>query len=365
MAIARPQAGRPSPRGPALTAGPGSGNRLVGLVRRRPVASFLLWAFPVGQAVAFIPVVARAVHGADLPAAPFVVLANLVGLLLPALVITRVVDGPAGLQALLRRAVRVRVPLRWYVLALVVVPVSATGVAMTLLGGPVDPGRTLAAAVASGLLVQVLLGLVTTNWAEEVAWTGFLQSRLQERHGPVRAALATGPLFALQHASLAAGNGWLGAVVVLLFITATAVPFRFLQGWVVNRTGSLLVVGLVHAAGNASTDGSGFLGAGLLPRLYPEDGVGPVHLLACAALGLLVVAATRGHLGARPAPRPLIAPASSWASTPPIEEQPMSTPDRMPPSVSVAMDGAPARCAEDRPGAPARVLDGSGGASPR
>ena len=148
--------------------------------------------------------------------------------------------------------------------------------------------------------MQLILGFLTTNWWEEVAWTGFLQARLQDRHGATVAALATGRLFALQHASLAFGGTLPGCVTVLLFITAMAVPFRFLQGWVANRTGSLFVVGLVHAAGNASTDGSGFLGDGLLPRLYPGATVGPVHLLASAALGLVVVAATRGRLGLRP-----------------------------------------------------------------
>ncbi|MEX5717130.1 CPBP family intramembrane glutamic endopeptidase [Geodermatophilus maliterrae] len=277
-----------------------SERRLVGVVRRHPVASFLVWSFPVGQAIAFQPVLAREWYDVDLPTAPFVVAATLLGLLLPALAVTRVVDGRAGVRALWNRTVRVRVPLRWYGLALVVVPVASTATAVVLLGPPEGTGWVLAAALASGLLVQVLLGFLTTNWAEEVAWTGFLQTRLQDRHGPVRAALATGPLFALQHASLAYGNGWLGGTAVLLFITATAVPFRFLQGWVANRTGSLLVVGLVHAAGNASTDGSGFLGDGLLPRLYPGVTVGPVHLLASAALGLVVVAATRGRLGRSP-----------------------------------------------------------------
>ncbi|PRY48964.1 hypothetical protein LY71_10746 [Geodermatophilus tzadiensis] len=272
-------------------------HRLVGLVRRHPVAAFLAWSFPVGQAIAFQPVVARAWFDVDLPTAPFVVLANLVGLLLPAVVVTRVVDGRAGVRALWDRAVRVRVPLRWYGLALVVVPAASAATAVVLLGMPQGSGGALAAALVSGLLVQLVLGLLTTNWAEEVAWTGFLQTRLQHRHGPVRAALATGPLFALQHAALAAGNGWLGGIAVLLVLTAAAVPFRFLQGWVANRTGSLLVVGLVHAAGNATTDGSGFGGPGLLPRLYAGEAVGPVHLLAAAALGLVVVAATRGRLG--------------------------------------------------------------------
>ncbi|SFO78431.1 hypothetical protein SAMN05660464_1171 [Geodermatophilus dictyosporus] len=275
---------------------PAREHRLVGVVRQHPVASFLAWSFPVGQVIAFQPVVARAWYDVDLPTAPFVVLANLVGLLLPAVVVTRVVDGRAGVRALWCRAARVRVPPRWYGLALVVVPVASAATAVALLGPP-DSGRVLAAAVVAGLVLQLLLGFLTTNWAEEVAWTGFLQTRLQHRHGPVRAALATGPLFALQHASLAVGNGWLGGITVLLFVTATAVPFRFLQGWVANRTGSLLVVGLVHAAGNATTDGSGFGGPGLLPRLYAGEAVGPVHLLASAALGLVVVAATRGRLG--------------------------------------------------------------------
>ncbi len=91
-----------------------SDSRLVGVITRHPVGSFLAWAFPVSQAIAFQPVLAREWYHVDLPTAPFVVGANLVGLLLPALVITRIVDGPAGLRTLWHRAVRVRVPLRWY-----------------------------------------------------------------------------------------------------------------------------------------------------------------------------------------------------------------------------------------------------------
>lgn len=176
-------------------------HRLGGAIRRHPVGSFLVWSFPVGQAIAFQPVVARAWYDVDLPTAPFVVGANLIGLLLPALVITRVVDGRAGVHALWKRAVRVRVPLRWYGLALVVVPMATTATAVALLGAPEGTGWVLASALAAGLL------------------------------------------FALQHVSLAHGNGWLGGMVVLVFITATAVPSRFLQGWIASRTGSPAAVG--------------------------------------------------------------------------------------------------------------------------
>jgi uncharacterized protein len=77
--------------------------------------------------------------------------------------------------------------------------------------------------------------------------------------------------------------------VLLTVLVAVSIAFQFLQGWVHERTGSLLVVGLVHAAGNAAAVGS-VLGAGLLPRLYGEDGQSG---LAFALIGLVVLAAHR------------------------------------------------------------------------
>jgi len=46
--------------------------------------------------------------------------------------------------------------------------------------------------------------------------------------------------------SLVAGDSLAGAVFLLAFL---ATPFRFLGGWVLNRTGSLFFVGLLHGAG--------------------------------------------------------------------------------------------------------------------
>ena len=46
-----------------------------------------------------------------------------------------------------------------------------------------------------------------------------------------------------------------------------AVPFRMVMAWVLNRTGSLFLVGLAHAAGNAVAT-STVLGHALIPELY-------------------------------------------------------------------------------------------------
>jgi hypothetical protein len=78
------------------------------------------------------------------------------------------------------------------------------------------------------------------------------------------------------------------------------IPFRMITGWVWNRTGSLLVLGFLHAAGNAVAPGSGF-GGGFLRDLYPDHAstVGMLHLLAFALVGIVVLIATRGRLGGR------------------------------------------------------------------
>src|SRR5215210_4276050 len=89
------------------------------------------------------------------------------------------------------------------------------------------------------------------------------------------------------------------AVALMASLIVVNIPIRALMG-AYNRTGSLFVVGLLHAAGNGVAAGSGF-GAGFLARLYRDRPfASPMHLLALAVIGLIVVAVTRPGLGAFP-----------------------------------------------------------------
>jgi membrane protease YdiL (CAAX protease family) len=292
------------------------------VIRRHPVGAFLTWFFTVGQAFAFTPVVAREVFHVDILAQPFIVASTVIGLLLPAAVITRIADGPQALGDFWRRTGRVRTSWGWYAVAVVVVPLATAALAVAFFGLPRDvTPAAIAGAAVSGLLVQGFVVLASNNLWEEAAWTGFVQARLQERHGAMRAAVLTAPLFALQHVSLVVGNSPVVGVIFMTAFAVVAIPYRALAGWMYNATGSLFVVGLLHAAGNGMTGGSGF-GQGLLPRIYDAEFVGVMHQLANAVLGLVVIAATRGRLGRdrgqrhqRPRRRPAAATPTS-ASTP-------------------------------------------------
>ncbi|WP_294569976.1 CPBP family intramembrane glutamic endopeptidase [uncultured Arthrobacter sp.] len=267
-------------------------------IRRHPIAALLVWFFTVGQLLAFLPRIAEA-QGLQLSMPLFVTASNLIGLLLPALVLTWLCDGRAGLRALRDRILIWRRNPWWYVFAVVVVPLGGLVLALLLAGPPGASGPVITAAVLQGLVLQTVLGLITSNLWEEVAWTGFVQVRLQQRHGALRAALLTAPLFALQHAALVAGGSFAATLVLLLVLTLLAIPFRAVTGWLYNRTSSLLLVGLFHAVGNAVAVRE-WPGDGMLPLLFPGENFGPVHLLVSAVVGVIVIAATRGRLGEGP-----------------------------------------------------------------
>jgi len=271
--------------------------RLRRWVTAHPVTTLALWFFTVGQALAFAPVVGSSV-GHELPVGPFTAASTWLGLLLPAVVLTRMCYGPLGVRALLGKLTLGRSRLGWLVGVLVVVPATSLGIAVALLGRPDDLTVTSAwTAFLSGTGVQTVVHLLTNNLWEEVAWTGFVQARLQQRWTPSKAVLVTAPLFALQHLALVADNSMVAALTVTLALVLLALPYRAAMGWLFNRTGSLLLVGVAHACGDAMATGSVF-GDGFLPALYQRS-TGPVHLFAFALLGPVAWVATRGRLGSR------------------------------------------------------------------
>jgi uncharacterized protein len=274
-------------------------------VRAHPIGALCVWFFPVAWAIALLPLVSPRPFGVEVPLEVFLSGATVLGGLLPVVVITRLVDGPEGLDAFRRRLLPARASIGWYALALLAVPLLALVLAMIIYGPPNVTAATMLSALVNGLLLQAVLGFLAVNLWEEATWMGFVQARLQAQHGAWLAAVVTAVLFALQHLPLFVENGLVNAagLVFLAAFIVIAIPFRALTAWMYNRTGSLFLVGLLHAIGDATTNGS--FADGFLPRLYDNADVGFLHMLALALIGVVVIAATRARLGlpARPAPR--------------------------------------------------------------
>ena len=228
-------------------------------VARHPVAAFLLIGSGVYLTAALTPPLVDAeVLPFDLPL--FASLGTILGVGVAAFLVTAATGGRAAVEDLVCRSVRWRVPLRWYVIALLGVPVAATFVATALYGShalaspPEGWPRSLAVVAAVFALQLVLFQL-----AEEIGWTGFLQHSLQDRYGAIKVSALVALPWAVWHLpDFFVEEGWTlaNAALALVFLVVEFVSLfcaRIVILWLYDRTGrSILLVAAFHASFDAS-----------------------------------------------------------------------------------------------------------------
>ena len=263
-------------------------------VGRHPVPAFLVLTFALTGLLAVLPV----------PSSAYGSIENIVGAAVPAFIVTALVSGRAGVLDLARRSLRWQGPVRWYLLALIALPLALLITAVPLYGP--DPLRSLAQnwpALLTSYLPTLMFMIVVNNVAEEAGWTGFLYARLQERHRPWRAALLSAAPFWLWHLlSFTHDTGsWLGGLTLAGFLLLPLVATRFVMGWLYNASGaSVLIAGVFHATHNATVNPTGFAVAVLgLPQGEVLYVVGALVILAA----ITVIIATHGRLGADGTPQ--------------------------------------------------------------
>src|SRR5687768_7491261 len=158
-------------------------------VARHPVLAFMLISLGIGFVTAAIPPIVdseilplgRPLHGVFMS----------LGAGLAAFLVTAALSGRAGVADLTRRSVRWRVPVRWYLIALLSVPVGATLISLVIYGPQAlaTPSGGWPRALAE-VAAMFLMQLVLFQLAEEIGFTGFLQHHWQNR--PIEAHLLRG-----------------------------------------------------------------------------------------------------------------------------------------------------------------------------
>lgn len=218
------------------------------LLKRHPLYGFFTLAFSISWCGILIIL---ASNGFDLsPMQPLegglIFFAMIMGPSVSGLMLTALLDGCAGLKLLCSRALRWRVPVRWYVIALLTIPAILLTI-LLLLSAVVDPAfapRFQWALFAVGLVAGCF---------EEIGWTGFATPRLLARQRLGMAGLSLGLTWAFWHLLVdfrynidAMGATWLLEFAVVYIATLT--PYRVLMTWVYSNTQSLLLAVLMHAS---------------------------------------------------------------------------------------------------------------------
>jgi membrane protease YdiL (CAAX protease family) len=242
------------------------------LVRRHPLASFLVLAFPLSWSI--VPLTG----GEGM---------NPTGPLLAALIVSALTGGRAQVGAWLRRSFTGRGPLRWHGVAI--------GVIVGLYGLAALAAFALGAAGPSAdelggwteILFVFPLYLLLIAAPEESGWRGFLLPRLAESLGTLRATAVLGLIIAAWHTPLVVAGSQAAAVLAAIFAS------QFVFTWLQGRTGgSVPVVMVAHAAQG------GIAGAWLGPMFTGADQT--LHVAIWAALLGLAAAAVAFAARRRP-----------------------------------------------------------------
>ena len=237
---------------------------------------------------------------------PVALVAMLAGPSVSGILLTGLFHGRAGLRDFLSRLLRWRVGFRWYAAALLTAPflMMAIFLALSLCSPEFLPGIFAAKDKVSHMLFGIVVGLMA-GFIEELGWTGFAIPELRRRYGILTTGLIVGLLWAAWHLLVAfwASGNVSGALSLtsymldpLLFLTV----FRVLMVWVYDRTGSLLVGGmLMHLSLTASARIISPLAIVGVPLLTFDF----VWFAIVWVVAIAVAVANRGQLSRQPLPR--------------------------------------------------------------
>jgi membrane protease YdiL (CAAX protease family) len=214
-------------------------------VAHRPLTSYFVFTFAISWSAAFAIVAHRLLHGEPIPKFSGIPMfpAMLLGPAASGILMTRLLDGPAGIRKLFSSIIRARVGMRWY--SILLLPPTAVLAVLLTLKMFVSP-----AFAPNHFFLGVVFG-IPAGFFEEIGWTGFAFPRMQARFGTLQAGVLLGLLWSAWHLPVidflgaASPHGTYLPLFFLSFATAMT-AMRVLIGWIYENTQSLLLAQFMH-----------------------------------------------------------------------------------------------------------------------
>lgn len=270
--------------------------RLLLPLKRHPLTSYFVLAFAFTWLSQVLTLVVWHV-----PALLALLPGPFVGPTLSAFLLTGLLEGKAGVHRLLARYVHWRVPVQWYIVVLLSLPVTFL-LATLLLPGALSTFQVPTLAFGLHFLgFSLFIFFLGGPLGEEPGWRGFALPRLERRFGPLFGTLILGTFHALWHLPLfllipgydRAGTGWLGISLGFGEFLVSIVGLTVIFTWVFNNTrGSLLLTMLLHTSTNT---------ASMVLQLFPSQVatqaiLSHIQFFVLVIVELLLIVVTRGRL---------------------------------------------------------------------
>jgi membrane protease YdiL (CAAX protease family) len=177
----------------------------------------------------------------------------LVGPSAAGILLISLVYGKEGFRNLKTRLFRWRVGIHWYFIALLGTPFLSSLILLIL--SRISPEFNIAILYSEDKTTIILTGLITgimVGFFEEIGWSGFIVPKLRLRYSIIVTGLIVGFLWGAWHFILFWEVNSFSKTLPLFTLLARLFgwlpPFRVLMVWILDRTGSLLIVILTHAS---------------------------------------------------------------------------------------------------------------------
>jgi len=216
-------------------------------VAHRPLTSYFVFAFAISWSAAFAIVAPKLLHAEPIPKFSGILMfpAMLLGPVASGVVMTRLLDGPAGIRKLFSSIVLMRVGIGWY--GILLLPPAAVLAVLVILKTFVSP-----AFAPNHFFLGVTFG-IPAGFLEEIGWTGFAFPKMQARLGTLHAGVLLGLLWSAWHLPVidflgaASPHGTYLPLFFLSFATAMT-AMRVLIGWIYQNTQSVVLAQLMHVS---------------------------------------------------------------------------------------------------------------------
>ena len=211
--------------------------RLANPVRSRPLPAFFVLAY----AISWLPAISYAITGSG----PVILSC---GPTIAAIVVLALTVGKPGVKALFRAIVKWRVPLRWWLVAILTpIGLSALATALNVATGAERPTSDDLAKwtnIPALVLIILLVPLIGGAW-EEPGWRGYSLPELLKSRSALSASLVLGVLWSLWHIPVLAIGDQHWSDLVLVIPATVVITWVFL-----NALSSVLVVMVLHSLNN-------------------------------------------------------------------------------------------------------------------
>lgn len=267
------------------------GRSLSAVIREHPLVAYFVFAYGFSWLVELV--LYAFLQAPTALVVPFITF----GPMIAAVTMTALLEGRQGLGRLAGRIRLWRVSGRWYLVALVGLPLAFLAGALAIPGVVASYTSVAPAAwVIEYAVVLTLGGVIGGPLGEEPGWRGFALPRLQAQLGPLAATLLLGVLWAGWHfpqflmPEWADQNGGVTAESVSVFV-ATVMAICVIMTWIFNHTrGSILLVMIAHSSVNTSQV--------MLDQIFPGAATSDIAgLIGFGIVAVALVVLTHGRLG--------------------------------------------------------------------